>query len=352
MNANAQVRKAASHRSTSGMSSRRKATAPAATRRNGKAPAAESQWGIPRHIPLTWAGKVPHIVPGKYADGLPYHVPTYLAFKMILRPNPFVSRDSLFGLGKRIRLLAGEFGLRFSRLEPATTPIQIREVLFVDTAGHRLYNNAFILRRRIRYEDGFPVSDPEVVFKYRSDNLQKAAETDIRPQISGDHRIKFKAQALPLKGELGGVRLLYSHNVQFPRSHVRAGDEHSMDSLTQIFPVLASIKKDPEEKISLVNGTIIEEVLQDIGALDFGYDLTSKTNVAIWRTRGQHRPLIGELAYQIQFKNRKELNPEAMKRAERFFIALQYALKDIIALNATKTGVVYRLLGNAPTSHE
>ena len=41
-----------------------------------------------------------------------------------------------------------------------------------------------------------------------------------------------------------------------------------------------------------------------------------------------------------------------MKKAERFFIALQYAAKDYLALNATKTGVVYRLLGNAPTSHE
>jgi ABC-type uncharacterized transport system permease subunit len=41
-----------------------------------------------------------------------------------------------------------------------------------------------------------------------------------------------------------------------------------------------------------------------------------------------------------------------MQRAERFFLALQYAAKDWIALNATKTGVVYRLLGNAPTTHE
>jgi hypothetical protein len=38
-----------------------------------------------------------------------------------------------------------------------------------------------------------------------------------------------------------------------------------------------------------------------------------------------------------------------MQRAERFFLALQYAAKDWIALNATKTG---RLLGNAPTAHE
>ena len=59
---------------------------------------------------------------------------------------------------------------------------QIREVLFLDTADYRLYNHAFILRRRIRYEDGFPAGDPEIVFKFRHPDLQKAAELDVRPE--------------------------------------------------------------------------------------------------------------------------------------------------------------------------
>ena len=86
--------------------------------------------------------------------------------------------------------------------------------------------------------------------------------------------------------------------------------------------------------------------------LDFGSGLKAKTNVAMWRTRGEHRPLIGEFAFQIRFRDRKLLALDAMQRAERFFLALQYAAKDWITLNATKTGVVYRLLGNTPTAHE
>ena len=307
---------------------------------------------LPAEIPVSWAGKVPHVSPGKYADGLPYHKLTYLAFKLVLKPNIFVTRDSLFDLSKTIGRLADEFGVDFSRVKRRQAPIRIREVIFRDTPDHRFYNNAFILRRRIVYEDGFPTGEPEIVFKYRSDNLQKAAETDVRPQISGSHRIKFKAQLLPLKGKLGGVRMLYSHNVQFPRSNGPTGDVFTMEALTGVFPVLSRIKMDPDRRVALVNDTIIEEVLQDIGVLDFGFGLTAKTDVGIWRTRGEHRPLIGELAYQIKFKERNELPLEAMKQAERFFVALQYATKDILALNATKTGVVYRLLGNAPTSHE
>ena len=104
--------------------------------------------------------------------------------------------------------------------------------------------------------------------------------------------------------------------------------------------------------MELVGDTIVEEVLQDIGVLDFGDGLSAKANVALWRARGDHRPLIGEFAFQIKFKKRDDLREDAMRRAEGFFLALQYAAKDWIALGATKTGVVYRLKGNPPHAHE
>ena len=303
----------------------------------------------PPAAPSAWVG-MPKLKPGRYADGLPFPEVEYLASKLILRPNRFTSRKSLFDFGKVVRGPAEAHGAKFTTEKEA--PLKIREILFVDTHDFRLYKNAFILRRRIPYVDGFPVGDPEIVFKYRHPDLQQAAETDVRPQILGDHRVKFKCQALPLKERLGGIRLLYSHNVQFPRSHVRENDELSMSTIVRVFPVLERIRRDPDERIELVCNTIIEDVLQDIGTVDFGDGLKAKTSVAIWRTRGEHRPLIGEFASQIRFKDRDDLSPEALARARRFFIALQFAAKDWVALNATKTGVVYRLNGNAPNAHE
>jgi hypothetical protein len=302
-----------------------------------------------------WAGRVPHVKPGIYEDGLPFHQVEYLACKMMLKPNHFVSRKSLFSFGDAVKAAAKESGVDFSTKGYRDEPLKIREVLFVDTPDFRLYNNAFILRRRIEYKDGFPTGDPEIVFKFRHPDIQAAAETDVRPQILGAHRVKFKCQALPLKERLGGIRLLYSHNVQFPRSAMGIGagaNLFAFENWINIFPALAKLRKEPDEKIELVSNTIIEEVLQDIGKLDFGDGVTAKTDVGIWRTRGEHRPLIGEFAFQIRFKDRKELALEAMQRAEAFFQALQYTAKDYIALKATKTGVVYQLLGNAPSSHE
>lgn len=302
--------------------------------------------------PTGLAGTVPYLKPGRYADGLPFHDVKYLACKLILRPNRFRSRKSLYDFGKVLKRPCKEHGVTFSTEGFVDAPLKIREVLFVDTTDFRFYNNAFILRRRIPYKDGFPIGDPEIVFKFRHPDLQQAAETDVRPHILGDHEVKFKCQILPLKDQLGGIRMLFSHNVQFPRSNASENDVFSFDTITKVFPVLESLKKSPGERIELVNGTIIEEVLQDIGILDFGDGITAKANVGIWRTRGEHRPLIGEFAYQVAFKDRKELTLGSMQRAEKFFLAIQYAAVDWISLNATKTGVVYRLLGNPPNSHE
>ena len=298
------------------------------------------------------ARRVPDIRQGRYADGMPYDEVQYLEAKLILRPNHFTSRKSFFDFAKVMRRPADAAGVDFAVEGYAGEPLQIREVLFMDTADFRLYNNAFILRRRIPYREGFPVGDPEIVFKFRHPDIQKAAELDVRPNIRGDYRVKFKAEALPLRDRLGGIRMLFSHNVEFGMSALQEGDRASLDAVVGILPALSSLRRKPGERLELVGDTIVEEILQDIGTLDFGGGVSVVPNVALWRTRGDHRPLIGEFAFQIKFKRREELNEPVLRRAEAFFLGLQEEAKDWISLGATKTGVVYRLKGTPPHAHE
>ena len=129
-------------------------------------------------------------------------------------------------------------------------------------------------------------------------------------------------------------------------------DPTAVETIVRVLPALGSLKRSPGEKVALVSQMIVEEVLQDIAVLDFGKGLQSVANVALWRARGDHRPLVGEFAFQLRFKRRDELHRKAMKRCERFFVAVQRAARSRIALGATKTGVVYRLQGNPPRSHE
>jgi hypothetical protein len=293
--------------------------------------------------------RVPDLKQGQYSDGSPFDEVQYLECKLILKPDRFTAAKVFFDYGKMVSQTAKAFGIGFKNKEVVLKP-EIREVLFLDTGDFRLYNHAFILRRRIRYQDGFPVEDPEFVFKFRHPDMQTAAELDLRPNIAGNYRIKFKAEALPLKDQVGGYRILFSHNVEFPLSQAIEGDR--MATLARIFPALAPLKTSETEHVELVNSAIIEEVLQDLGLLDFGKGITAKSNIAIWRERGTHRPLCGEFAFQAKFKRRDDLHERAMERVRQFFITLQQSGRDWLSLGTTKTGLVYRLKGNPPQSHE
>jgi hypothetical protein len=288
---------------------------------------------------------------GKYSDGGPLDEVQYLECKLILKPDRFTAAKTFFEYGKLVARTAKDFGIDFVNKDVVLKP-QIREVLFLDTPDFQLYNHAFILRRRIPYEDGFPTGEPEIVFKFRHPDMQKAAEQDVRPKIAGNYRIKFKAEALPLKDQAGGYRLLFSHNVQFPLSQAPEGDRTSMGTLARVFPPLAALKTSDTDTVELVNQTIVEEVLQDLGELDFGKDVTANSNIAIWRERGTHHALCGEFAFQAKFKRRDELHEKAMDRCRKFFVALQQSGRDWLSLGTTKTGLVYRLKGNPPQSHE
>ena len=286
-----------------------------------------------------------------YADGTPLDNITYLEAKLILKPDRFTSVEAFRDFGKQVQKVAKKTGVGFISDPEAGRRPQIREITFGDTFDFRLYNNAFILRRRISYVDGFPVGDPEIVFKYRHPDEQKAAAMDVRPNIAGKYRIKFKAEALPLKDRVGGYRILYSHNCQFGRSQIHEG-ERSMGTLARVFPGLAALKKSDDEKISLVNGGIVEEVLLPLGQLDFGKGLVGKCDIGLWRTRGEHNSLVGEFAFQVQFNRREDVAEKQKKLAAQFYVSLQLEVKDWLALGVTKTAMVYRLNGNAPQSHE
>lgn len=287
-----------------------------------------------------------------YADSHPLDKVTYLEAKLILKPDRFTSAESFRDFGKIVKQTAKQLGVGFIADPKADQRPEIREITFADTPDFRLYNNAFILRRRICYVDGFPVGDPEIVFKYRHPNEVRATQVDVRPKITGAYRIKFKAEVLPLKDQVGGYRILYSHNCQFGLSQVHDADKGSMATLTHVFPALGAVKRSDEERISLVNGGIVEELLLPLGQLDFGKGQVAKCDVSLWRTRGEHKPLVGEFAFQVKFPSKESVAEKPKKLAAQFYVTLQQNVKEWLALGVTKTAMVYRLKGNEPQSHE
>jgi len=133
---------------------------------------------------------------------------------------------------------------------------------------------------------------------------------------------------------------------------VRNGDRMSLDTIVQVLPRW-SRSRGHRARIELVSGTTVEEVLQEIGVLDFGKGMTAVADVALWRNRGDHSPLIGEFAFQIKFKRREDLNERALTRGVAFLLSLQDAAPRIGSPSAPpRRAWCTGLKGNPPHAHE
>jgi hypothetical protein len=295
-----------------------------------------------------------------YADGRRSDELGYLQCKLILKPERFTSAQVFKEYAALVRRAAEATGVGFEHVPKAKQPLQVREVLFLDTGDYHLYNNSFICRRRIAYEDGFAVGDPEIVLKFRTGDMARTQAIDVRPRIDGKYKIKFKLEVMPLADRIGGLRRLLSHNVEFGLSQAPQAARVAMASLghmslaelSRIFPALSPISRHRADDVSLVNQAVVEELLQDIGILDFGHHTAATANVALWRSRGDHHAFVGEFAYQLHFAGPADISHKALQACERFFLELQEISADWLALASTKTGAVYRLKGNPPQAHE
>src|SRR5258708_7449955 len=202
---------------------------------------------------------------GIYADGRRFDELCYLQCKLIVKPDRFTSPYVFKEFAELVRRAADATGVTYHHTSKLHERPEVREVLFLDTGDFHLYNNAFILRRRISYEDGFPIGDPEIVFKYRSPDMMVAQAMDVRPRISGSYKIKFKLELLPLKERIGGVRRLLAHNVEFGLSQAPEADRLAMASLDNmslpqlqhLFPPLQIIPCDGSDHVALVNQCIV-----------------------------------------------------------------------------------------------
>lgn len=282
-------------------------------------------------------------------DGHPLDQIHYREYKILLRPERFFSPDRFEEYWKTLTKIAGKFDVGVD-LNPDPFKRQVREVLFYDTKDFDLYKNAFILRKRTFYTDGWPDKDHELTIKFRHKEIEAAAAVNMHPNLAGESEIKFKEELLPFKDKVGGIRSLFSHNCGLTSPNIILNQ--GLEDIAKAFPALQSIDVSPKTRIELVNNVAVEEVQVDPGALDFGHGLKAKATVAIWRNRASETSLVGEFAFQAKFHRYDDVHQKALKRSEEFYKAAQTYADEWVQLGTTKTAMVYGL-GNIPApSHE
>ena len=274
----------------------------------------------------------------------------YREYKILLRPERFFAPGQFEVFWKKVCAAAERNGVSVETAKSAFHR-EVREVLFYDTDGADLYRNAFILRKRIFYVDGWPDAKHELTLKFRHPDLAAAAAVDVTPHIAVDADIKFKEEILPLKASVGGLRRLFSHNcvLSTPQLEIDQGLAH----IASVFPCLDALAKPSNgAPLRLVNALPVEEIMVEPGRLDFGHKLEAKATIALWRNRGTETSLIGEFAFQAKFEAYDEISAKAKARSEAFFMDLQREAPEWVALGTTKTAVVYQFGGRPECGRE
>ena len=271
----------------------------------------------------------------------------YREYKILLKPDQFHAPSRFEDYWNALVKVAKACGVGV-RTNKNPFHRLVRHILFHDTKHFDLYRNAFILRKRAYYEDGWPAADHELTVKYRHPDLDKCTAVNMTPRLAGRADIKFKEEILPLKTALGGMRSLYSHNCVLTSPNIVLNQ--GLEDIIQVFPVMKAIDIRPEVRLVVVNHAAVDELLVEPGVFDFGHDFEAKATIALWRNRETETNIIGEFAFQAKFLHLNAIHDKAKQRSEEFFRRAQVEAPEWVALGTTKTAVVYGI-GNTPVAH-
>lgn len=262
----------------------------------------------------------------------------YREYKILLNASQFPDPSAFERYWTIVCGIAKEHGVEVKTNEDGFHRY-VREILFYDTKDYDLYRNAFILRKRTFYVDGWPQKDHELTVKFRHPDLAIATSVDMTPQLANPGDVKFKEEILTSKTVLGETRSLYSHNCVVTSPNIVL--DHYLEDIVAVFPAMKRVEASPQTRIDLVNNTSVEEVQVNVGRFYFGHGFDAKATIAIWRDRASEKSLIGEFAFQAHFDRYDEIHHKAKLRSETFYKAVQTGAPEWVSLGTTKTAMVY-----------
>ena len=271
----------------------------------------------------------------------------YCEYKLLLSADHFSRTQQFHKFWKITRRVAKSLDIEIAK-RGKEMETHLREVIFFDTPKFRLYNNGFILRRRTFYRQGLPQPEHELTLKFRHGDFDQAVAVDVRPLLPCINVVKFKEEILLPYDKLDGMRTIYSHGCELDTHNTIM--TQSFEAICQVFPALQRTGAKAKTALSVVNGVAIEEILVNLGELNFGGKLAAKASLAIWRNRMTQEHFIGEYSYQIKFPSPDMFRGKPRELADQFYLGVQSEAAEWIQPGTTKTAMIYRM-GKTPVAN-
>lgn len=274
----------------------------------------------------------------------------YRAFKILLQADRFATPQGFSDYWRLASGIAADLGIE-TEGAGAYDSHDLRAVSFWDTPDFDLYRIGFILRRRRKVIDGFPVDEVEHTLKIRHPALEMVSAADMRANVDSKYVIKFKEAILPAPDNPGGIKSVFSHNsvLKIDTLDLVA----NVEGLKSIFPATNMLDVPGETPIQRVNELLVEEVSADLGQIAFDRFIAN-ADVSVWRKRATGEPIAGEFSWQSRFKEDLTSDKRAVGRekSEEFYRTLLRESGDWLLQGTTKTRVVYEAGGKTVECNE
>ena len=267
---------------------------------------------------------------------------THREFKLLLKPERFLTRQALLEFNKFLGEAATKLGVRYEPFDPVDS--QLRIVQFYDTADQTLRKNRLIFRIRQLREGGWPDESWEVTFKARDTKRSLAESFNSDSTFPNQQKLKFKEEIL--RGDApGSIATIYSNNciLESPQLNL----EVPIEKLADAFPHLKTLDLKLDQMMTIVNGAKVFEIEAKLGNLFFGHHVTAPATLAVWArpVPDRFQPLIAEFGWSYH-PVLDDKGKEADKKADEFFKNVQLPLADWLTRGTTKTALIYGDQGN------
>ncbi|MCK5520308.1 MAG: hypothetical protein KAI81_04285 [Candidatus Marinimicrobia bacterium] len=267
-------------------------------------------------------------------------------YKLLLSPAKFTNPTDAFAeYWEVIKKVAGEEGIPVLAKEKPLKE-KHKAVSFLDTKNLDLRKNGFLLRHKRTYKGNDLALKVEYTLKYRNRLPEKVRPID----MSIGEGYTAKHEEIELESDIvyssvlnGALDATYTVGNAFDSEE--GSVIKTVGDIAKRFPVLNTVKLDPETELVLAANVIADERMVQMGHLDFGDGLMGRMDMAIWTftTEDGKEISVPEFSFDHPFSRDKEYSKEAMNKCASFINKLETATPDWIEPGVLKAAVIFNI---------
>ena len=219
-----------------------------------------------------------------------------------------------------------------------------KEVSFFDTEKQELRKAGFLIRQKVKYENGHKKPGFEYGVKYRKTHPAGALAVDLvlnDGYTPKDETIELESDIVYFSrnGESSETTYSISNSILLDEA-----PEMVLGSFADIYPALGKLGIPKTAPLTKVAGVSVDEWMVMPGKLDFGDGLFGRVDMSVWIIPTKDGELrISEFSFDHPFLNGKQYDKDAMNRCTEFIVNLKEFQPSWVKPGALKAAFLFEL---------